>query len=111
MHGGVTFSIGAILMICSATPVMPASPPGNAHPELHAIADAVQAANLRDTDTRLVSFGTRSTLSDTHSATRGIGAARRWVKSRFEAIAKDCGGCIEVVTPSQVFTGPRMPKT
>jgi Zn-dependent M28 family amino/carboxypeptidase len=111
MHGGVKFSIGAILMICSATPVMAASPPGNAHPELHAIADAVQAANLRDTDTRLVGFGTRSTLSDTHSATRGIGAARRWVKSRFEAIAKDCGGCIEVVTPSQVFTGPRMPKT
>ncbi len=79
-------------------------------PSLHALADAPSQVELRMTITRLVGFGTRHTLSDTKSDTRGIGAARRWVKSRFEAISKDCGGCIEVVTPSQVFTGKRTPK-
>lgn len=78
-------------------------------PSLHALADAPSQVELRMTITRLVGFGTRHTLSDTKSDTRGIGAARRWVKSRFEAISKDCGGCIEVVTPSQVFSGKRAP--
>ncbi|MFK8006543.1 MAG: M28 family peptidase [Saprospiraceae bacterium] len=44
----------------------------------------------------LANFGTRHTLSDTVSQTRGIGAARRWIKAEFEKISKDCGGCLEV---------------
>ncbi len=44
----------------------------------------------------LANFGTRHTLSDTVSQTRGIGAARRWIKSEFDKISKDCGGCLEV---------------
>ncbi len=79
------------------------------HPELSVIANAVSPRSLHDIDAALVGFGTRSTLSDTRSDTRGIGAARRWVKSRFEAISKDCDGCLDIVTPSQVFTGKRMP--
>ncbi|MEX2605330.1 MAG: M28 family metallopeptidase [Gracilimonas sp.] len=46
--------------------------------------------------TKLVSFGTRHTLSDTTSETEGIGAARRWLKEEFERISADCGGCLEV---------------
>jgi hypothetical protein len=49
-------------------------------------------------------------LSTTTSKTRGIGAARRWVAAQFGAISKGCGGCLEIVKPSQVFTGKRMPK-
>jgi Zn-dependent M28 family amino/carboxypeptidase len=79
-------------------------------PALHALANAPSEAELRATITRLVGFGTRHTLSDTTSDTRGIGAARRWVKSRFESISRDCGGCIEVVTPSQTFSGKRIPQ-
>ena len=37
-------------------------------------------ANIR----KLVSFGTRNSLSDTESTTRGIGAARRWIKTELE---------------------------
>ena len=85
-------------------------PPANNHPELHAIAGAVRAANLHATDAALVGFGTRHTLSTTTSKTRGIGAARRWVASQFNAISKDCNGCLEIVTPAQSFTGSRMPK-
>jgi Zn-dependent M28 family amino/carboxypeptidase len=80
------------------------------HPQLSAIAKAVSPQSLHEIDAKLVGFGTRSTLSDTKSDTRGIGAARRWVKSRFEGISKDCGGCLEIFTPSQVFTGKRTPK-
>ncbi|MGN6321520.1 MAG: M28 family metallopeptidase [Dyella sp.] len=79
-------------------------------PDLHALASAPDEAQLRDTITALAGFGTRHTLSDTTSPTRGIGAARRWVKARFESISRECGGCLQIVTPSQVFTGKRIPK-
>ncbi|MGH8184028.1 MAG: M28 family peptidase, partial [Rhodanobacteraceae bacterium] len=87
-----------------------APPPVNTHPELHAIVAAVKAANLHVTDVALVGFGTRHTLSTTTSETHGIGAARRWVAARFDDISKACDGCLEIVKPSQVFTGERMPK-
>jgi Zn-dependent M28 family amino/carboxypeptidase len=87
-----------------------APPPANTHPELHAIAAAVQASNLHASDAALVGFGTRHTLSTTTSKTRGIGAARRWVATQFEGISRGCGGCLEIVKPAQSFTGERMPK-
>jgi len=77
--------------------------------QLTAIAEAVDPQALHATIEKLVSFGTRHTLSDTVSETRGIGAARRWAKARFEAISRDCGGCLEIVTPSQMVTGKRVP--
>jgi len=84
--------------------------PAEEHPVLGEIAAAIEPAQLQATLTTLVGFGTRHTLSDTKSNKRGIGAARRWVQSRFEQLSKDCGGCLEVITPSQVFSGERMPK-
>ncbi|MEO6743180.1 MAG: M20/M25/M40 family metallo-hydrolase, partial [Caldimonas sp.] len=77
---------------------------------LRELADMVQPGELRATIERLVGFGTRHTLSDTVSDVRGIGAARRWVQARFATIGRDCGGCLEVITPSQTFTGPRLPR-
>lgn len=74
-----------------------------------AIVAAVDPGQLHETIRQLVSFGTRHTMSDTASPTRGIGAARRWTAARFAAISKDCGGCLEIVTPSQSFTGARLP--
>jgi len=44
----------------------------------------------------LVNFGTRHTLSDTVSTTKGIGAARRWVKSTFDQVSKNCNNCLDV---------------
>ena len=74
------------------------------------VSAAVSPSELQATITRLVAFGTRHTLSDAKSDTRGIGAARRWVQSRFGALSKECGGCLEVVTPSQTVTGARVPQ-
>src|SRR5690606_14082979 len=56
----------------------------------------VSAERLEKDITVLANFGTRHTLSDTVSDTRGIGAARRWIKSEFDKISKDCNNCLEV---------------
>jgi hypothetical protein len=64
---------------------------------------------------KLVSFGTRLTLSrqDPASLTsgHGIGAAREWIKSEFERYSRDCGGCLEVKTDTFTqATADRIPK-
>ena len=79
-------------------------------PALLALGTAPSETELRASIAALVGFGTRHTLSDTRSDTRGIGAARRWVQARFEAISRDCGGCLEVVTPAQTVAGQRVPQ-
>lgn len=84
--------------------------PAQSRPVLREIVNAVSADRLRAIDTKLVGFHTRQTLSDAKSDTAGIGAARRWVKAQFEQISQECGGCLEIITPSRTFTGPRTPK-
>jgi peptidase M28-like protein len=89
----------------------PAAAPAATDPRLEAIVAAVSADSLRAAVTRLVGFGTRHTLSDTLSATRGIGAARRWVKAQFDNISAACGGCLEVFYVSgTVGPTPRIPR-
>lgn len=56
----------------------------------------VSAANIEKIVRKLVSFGTRHTLSDTLSKTTGIGAARNWIKSEFENYSKESGGRLQV---------------
>lgn len=63
---------------------------------IHSIVDYVRADRIEKDIRKLASFGTRHTLSDTISNTRGIGAARRWIKEEFEYISKRCGNCLEV---------------
>ena len=64
--------------------------------KIYEIIEAISADRIKDDVQTLVDFGTRHTLSDTLSETRGIGAARRWIKSEFESISKDCNGCLQV---------------
>ncbi|HYU54526.1 MAG TPA: M28 family peptidase [Gemmatimonadaceae bacterium] len=56
----------------------------------------ISAAEIRATDSALVSFGTRHTMSDTLSATRGIGAARRYLFAKLGGYSKACGGCLRI---------------
>ncbi len=60
------------------------------------IINEVSAERLEKDVAMLANFGTRHTLSDTVSNTRGIGAARRWIKQEFDKISKDCNNCLEV---------------
>lgn len=66
------------------------------NPLMYEIAEGASAERLEADIRALVNFGTRHTLSDTISETRGIGAARRWIKSSFDKISSDCKGCLEV---------------
>ena len=90
------------LVLCVAiatvlsSPVVAAQVPPAGKPELRAIATAPSADRIEADIRKLVSFGTRHTLSETGSDTRGIGAARRWIHAEFERISADCGGCLEV---------------
>ncbi|MDC6389456.1 M28 family peptidase [Maribacter sp. PR1] len=64
--------------------------------KIYDIIDAVSAKRIENDITKLANFGTRHTLSDTISQTRGIGAARRWIKSEFEKTSQACNGCLNV---------------
>lgn len=64
--------------------------------KIYDIIDNVSEERLRQDVKTLADFGTRHTLSDTVSKTRGIGAARRWIKTQFDNISKDCNNCLEV---------------
>ena len=63
---------------------------------MHTLIKSVSADRIGKDITTLANFGTRHTMSDTLSETRGIGAARRWIKKEFEKISAECGGCLEV---------------
>ena len=65
-------------------------------PQIYNIISDVSADRLENDIAKLAGFGTRHTLSDTISQTRGIGAARRWIKSEFERISASCNDCLEV---------------
>lgn len=58
---------------------------------------------------KLVSFGTRHTLSSATDPKRGIGAARAWAKSEFEKISKACKGCLTTELLERYMSGPRVP--
>ena len=89
-----------------------AQEPPRKNPTVEKIVKEISADNLRTTIDKLVSFGTRQTLSDTVSSTRGIGAARRWIKSEFDRYAKASGGRLTsafhefVPPPSQRVSAP-----
>ena len=77
------------------------------------IYDIVAAASPErvEADIRMLAgFGTRNTFSDTLSAARGIGAARRWIKAEFDRISESCGGCYEVVYQQSLVTSDQSPR-
>ena len=71
-------------------------------PAIVQIIKDVSPQQARQTDEKLVSFVTRSTLSvnnpDAATSNQGIVAARNWIKSEFERISSKCNGCLEVKT-------------
>lgn len=76
--------------------VLPAFSYSQVDSRLYEIIENVSSERLKNDVTTLTNFGTRHTLSDTVSTTRGIGAARRWIKSEFEKISDSCNNCLEV---------------
>jgi Peptidase family M28 len=86
-----------------------------ADPKIAAALKEISSRQIQATIEKLVSFGTRLTLSAQDPASiavgHGIGAAREWIKSEFDRYSRDCGGCLEVKIDT--FTQPpadRIPK-
>lgn len=73
----------------------------------------VSASHVQQTIEKLVSFGTRATVSvnnpDAATSGQGIVAARNWIKSELERYSADCGGCLEVKTDTFIEQ-PRGPR-
>src|SRR4029077_18017355 len=118
-RSGRSLCLGTLAMwlVSLVTPLaaQDAPVPNSVDPRIAAALQQVSAQHIQANIEKLVSFGTRLTLSAQDPASiaagRGIGAAREWIKAEFERYSKDCGGCLEVKTDS--FTqqpADRIPK-
>ena len=102
----ITLPLAVAALLCSATSLS-AELAYTDQARLHDIAADVSAERIEQDIRKLVGFGTRHTLSDTKSDTRGIGAARRWIKQEFEKISAACGNCLEVYYQSATISGEK----
>lgn len=96
------------MMACLSVPALAQdqAPPSEVL-AVHDYVAAVSADRIESDIRTLAGFGTRHTLSETESDTRGIGAARRWIHDEFERISAECGGCLEVMYVSDTISGER----
>lgn len=79
--------------------------------EIAAMAKEISADSIKSHIQKMVSFGTRHSLSDTVSTTTGIGAARRWVASKFLQFRKQSGAAMTVeLDPYEITPGARTPR-
>ena len=81
--------------------------------KIYDIIENVSEERLKKDVKTLADFGTRNTFSDTISNTRGIGAARRWIKKEFDNISKECKNCLNVFYQKDFVTtkmSNRVPK-
>jgi Zn-dependent M28 family amino/carboxypeptidase len=86
---------------------------GQTDSKIYSIIDQIDTKRIESDIRTLANFGTRNTFSDTTSNQRGIGAARRWIKSEFEKVSKDCSNCLDVFYQKDFVTtndGERVPK-
>ena len=78
------------------------------NPEIANIVREIDARNIERTIRKLVSFGTRNTLSEQNDPRRGIGAARDWLYAEFQKAAAESGGRMTV--QKQIFEQPKAPR-
>jgi hypothetical protein len=95
-------ALAAAASVALAPATVSAAPPRE-------IADQVSEERLRAIVEKLVSFGTRHTLSSQTDPKRGIGAALKWTEEEFRRYSRACGGCLVIERPSDVVTGRRVP--
>jgi hypothetical protein len=77
--------------------------PPSTDARLRQLVAPVSGAQMKQTVEKLVSFGTRHTLSSQTDPRRGIGAALTWTKGQFEGFG------LPTDRPCQTFTGKRVP--
>lgn len=75
----------------------------NRHADIDKMVKSVNQDSLKSYITKMVSFGTRNTLSDVNSKTKGIGAARNWVVSKFNQFARQSDGRLTAYLDTTTF--------
>jgi hypothetical protein len=109
----LSFSAGALV---AQTPAPSKAPPGRTgkatrklvpflNPQISRIVSEIDPRNIENTIRKLVSFGTRNTLSDQNDPNRGIGAARDWLYAEFQRAAAASDGRMTV--EKQTFEQPK----
>ncbi len=99
MRQAFRLSFGFVLLASLALPVAQAQQAQSSaklNPQIEKIVAEISAANIEANIRKLVGFGTRHTMSDQESATRGIGAARRWIKAEMDKYSREAGGRLQV---------------
>ena len=66
------------------------------NPEIMRMLRGIDSRNIERTIRKLVSFGTRNTLSEQNDPKRGIGAARDWLFAEFQTVATQSDGRMTV---------------
>lgn len=100
-------ALAATFVLISINLFAQTPPKSTPDPEIQKMVREVSAKNIEATIRKLVSFGTRNTLSSQTDPNRGIGAARDWIYGEFQRISTDCGGCLQV--EKQTFTQAAIP--
>ena len=76
-----------------------AVPHAHADPAIVQALSSIKPSQIKQTIETLVGFGTRNTLTSMQADLppgQGINAAADWIAEQFEAISRECGGCLEV---------------
>jgi len=81
------------------------SKPPARNPQIAKLVKEIDPRNIENTIRKLVSFGTRNTLSEQDNPTRGIGAARDWLYGEFQKAAAASEGRMTV--EKQTFEQPK----
>ncbi|AVR46701.1 peptidase M28 [Christiangramia fulva] len=101
------------LLIAFSLFISKSAPAQCTDPTMYDIIEKISADRIEHDVRKLAGFGTRNTFSDTISETRGIGAARRLIKSQFDEISDGCDDCLDVFYQKNLVTpedGDRVPK-
>ena len=102
-------SLAALLLFATGMAIAAEPNPSARQAQITAIVRDISAQRIHANIEKLVSFGTRHTMSDTMSETRGIGAARRWIKGELERCGAAAGGRLQVEFDSHLQpVGPRL---
>jgi hypothetical protein len=95
-------------IVCPAAHSQRRSAPLRGNPDIPKIVAEMSARRIEASIRKLVSFGTRNTLSEQNDPNRGIGAARDWLYAEFQKAAAESGGRMRV--EKQSYEQPRAPR-
>jgi Zn-dependent M28 family amino/carboxypeptidase len=104
MKSKIVFVLSLCLCVCAVNSFAQ-KPKEKPNAEIQKMLREISPKNIETTIRKLVSFGTRNTLSEQDNPTRGIGAARDYLFGEFQKISQECGNCLQV--EKQTFLQPK----